>query len=57
MENSKKKIFLYEDEPTESDYSEYTVLLYINRTKRSKELRDLIEAGIDDIDFLRHEDV
>jgi hypothetical protein len=48
---------LDEDEPTEADHSEYTVLLYVNRTKRSKELRDMIESGIDDVEFLRHEDV
>lgn len=48
---------LYEDEPTEADFSEYIVLLYVNRTKRSKELHDLIEARIDNIEFLRHEDV
>jgi hypothetical protein len=48
---------LDEDEPTESEYSEYTLLLYVNRTKRSKELRDLIGAEIDDAFFLRHEDI
>ena len=48
---------LDEDEPAEADFSEYILLLYVNRTKRSKQIRDLIEAGIDDVEFLRHEDV
>lgn len=48
---------LDEDEPSEADHPEYTVLLYVNRTRRSEELRDMIEAGIDGVKFLRHENV
>ena len=48
---------LDENEPTEDDYSEYIILLYVNRTKRSQELHDLIKTVIDDAEYLRHEDV
>ena len=48
---------LDEDEPNEADYPEYTLLLYVNRTTRSEDLRKIIETGIEDVKFLRHEDV
>jgi hypothetical protein len=52
-----RNLDLDEDELTESDYPECKVLLYVNRTKSSKYLRNKIEAEIEGSKFLRHEEV
>lgn len=46
---------LVDNEPIEPEYSEFPVLLYVNRTKRPEELTRLITKLCDGVVLLRHE--
>jgi len=46
---------LLDNEPIESDYSDFPVLLYVNRTRRPEELAGLIGKLCDGVALLKHE--
>jgi capsid portal protein len=58
QENFEIKVNLdpYEDVPNEDDFPEYEILLYVNDTPRSGELRAALTSSAD-IKPLRHEDL
>ena len=47
----------FEDEPAEDNFPDSKLLLYVNETTRSEELRDALAKGGDAIILLRHEDL
>lgn len=47
----------FEDEPYEDNFPDSKLLLYVNETTRSDELREALAKGGDAIILLRHEDL
>jgi hypothetical protein len=51
-----RNIDLIDNEPAESDFVDFPVILYVEETERSSEIRELLEASESPLSLLKHED-